>query len=59
MVRKAQEDVCESIPNCTLVNTDDLNGITNDLHYTQSGYQILGERFAQEEIKLIEGGENE
>ncbi len=35
------------------VDTDDLNGDTDALHYTDEGYKILGERFALAAIKLI------
>lgn len=35
------------------VDTDDLNGDKNDLHYTDEGYDKLGERFASAAIKLI------
>lgn len=35
------------------VDTDDLNGKKNGLHYTKEGYETLGERFAQKAIDLI------
>ncbi|MEX0777929.1 MAG: sialate O-acetylesterase [Phycisphaeraceae bacterium] len=35
------------------VDTDDLNGAKNGLHYTRDGYKTLGERFAQQAIQLI------
>ena len=38
------------------VSTDDLNDFPsspNDLHYTNEGYRILGERFAEEAIDII------
>ncbi len=36
------------------VDTDDLNGNKNGLHYTKEGYVALGERFARKAIELIE-----
>lgn len=35
------------------VDTDDLNGDKDALHYTNEGYKTLGERFASAAIKLI------
>jgi hypothetical protein len=35
------------------VDTDDLNGQTDGLHFTREGYQTLGERFAEAAIRLI------
>jgi len=41
------------------VNTDDLNDkskdgkTTNGLHYTEEGYKLLGQRFAEKAITLI------
>ena len=38
------------------VDTDDLNGTKNGLHYTKPGYVELGKRFAQKGLKLLAGG---
>ena len=61
-VRDAQMCVAQKLPRCAWVNTDDLNDgfngsgeeIKNDLHYSAAGYQILGHRFAQNAINLIQ-----
>lgn len=53
MVRKAQVEVAEATPRGAWVDTDDLNGDKNDLHYTEDGYKKLGERFAEKSIGLI------
>lgn len=61
-VREAQVHVGESHPRFSWVNTDDLNdginrageNISNDLHMSADGYRILGARFAQKAIELIE-----
>jgi hypothetical protein len=53
MVRQAQVAVAESDPRGAWVDTDDLNGPKNDLHYTKKGYKILGEDFAAKAINLI------
>jgi hypothetical protein len=36
------------------VDTDDLNGNKNGLHYTKEGYHTLGARFAEKAIELIQ-----
>jgi Carbohydrate esterase, sialic acid-specific acetylesterase len=53
MVRQVQVEVAESDPRGAWVDTDDLNGRKNDLHYTKEGYKILGKRFAAKAINLI------
>jgi hypothetical protein len=55
-VRAVQVDVCEADPLAAWVDTDDLNGTHNGLHYAGDGYQKLGERFAEETIKLLQRG---
>ena len=56
-VRKAQAEVAAGDPLVVMVDTDDLNGPRNGLHYTPDGYKTLGQRFADAAIKLIaEGG---
>ena len=52
LVRQAQVEVAESDPRGAWVDTDGLN-IPNDVHYTEEGYTILGERFAAKSIDLI------
>jgi hypothetical protein len=53
VVRAAQMSVAESSPNVAWINTDDLNGPTDDLHYTAEGYEELGRRFAEKAIEMI------
>ncbi len=55
MVREAQVKVAGEDPRCEWVDTDDLNGGKNDLHYNKPGYKTLGERFAEKAIGLITG----
>lgn len=63
-VRDVQVEVAEKSPRGAWVDTDDLNdkpakggnGTRDDLHYTKDGYRILGERFAEAAIELIEKG---
>lgn len=51
-VRLAQEKVAREDPRGAWVDTDDLNGAKNDLHYTREGYVELGRRFAAKSIEL-------
>ncbi|HUT61332.1 MAG TPA: sialate O-acetylesterase [Phycisphaerae bacterium] len=54
MVRKAQEKVANADRRAAWVDTDDLNGPNDDLHYVKpAGYKVLGERFAAKAIALI------
>ncbi|MDO9543440.1 MAG: sialate O-acetylesterase [Kiritimatiellia bacterium] len=54
IVRNAQVEIAETNSRGTWVDTDDLNGDKNDLHYTKpEGYKILGKRFAEKAIELI------
>ena len=61
MVRKQQVMLAEKNPNCVWVDTDDLNDgknrrgatIKNDLHYSADGYVKLGQRFADQAVRLI------
>jgi len=61
MIRDIQVKVAESNPRFAWVNTDDLNDgvnrrgreIENDLHMSADGYIILGKRFAERSIELI------
>ena len=52
-VRRAQVEVAEASPRGRWVDTDDLNGPRNGLHYTRDGYKTLGERFAEAAIELV------
>lgn len=56
MVREALVKVAESEPRGAWVDTDDLNGPENSLHYTPEGYKILGEYFASKAAELIGKG---
>jgi len=51
-IRQALVAVAEGDPLGAWVDTDDLNGKTDGLHYTKDGYQKLGERFAEKEIQF-------
>lgn len=51
-VRAAQEKVAKEDPLGAWVDTDDLNGPNNDLHYNREGYVELGRRFAAKCIEL-------
>ena len=54
-VREIQQKLGESGPHAAWVNTDDLNGEKNDLHYSKEGYQLLARRFASKAIEIITG----
>ena len=53
--------MAEKNPNCVWVDADDLNDgknrrgatIKNDLHYSADGYVKLGQRFADQAVRLI------
>ena len=53
-VREAQVKVAEADKLGGWVDTDDLNGPKDDLHYTREGYDQLGERFAEKAADLIQ-----
>ncbi|MBL7139607.1 MAG: hypothetical protein ISS74_01725 [Planctomycetes bacterium] len=53
MVRQAQVQAAEADPRGAWVDTDDLNGPSNALHYTKQGYAELGKRFAAKAVELI------
>ena len=53
VVREAQVKLAEADPQGAWVDTDDLNGPGDGLHYNAAGYASLGERFAEASIKLI------
>jgi hypothetical protein len=62
MIRDIQVKVAESNPQFKWINTDDLNDgvnsrgeeIKNDLHMSTEGYVIMGKRFAEKAIQLVE-----
>ncbi len=59
MMRKAQVAFAESHDNAVWIDTDDLNGEKNELHYIKpEGYDTLGERYAEQAVKLIKGEGN-
>lgn len=58
MVRDIQVRVAESTPRTAWVDTDDLNGPQNALHYTKQGYVDLGQRFAAKAVALITGSQS-
>ena len=57
-VREAQVSVADSSQRGSWVDTDDLNGPNNGLHYTKDGYKTLGQRFADKAIALIRESAN-
>ncbi|HCN28929.1 MAG TPA: acetyl xylan esterase [Verrucomicrobiales bacterium] len=62
VVRESQVAVALADPHGAWVDCDDLNDkevkgvMTNDLHYTKPGYELLGRRFVRQAKALIEGG---
>ncbi len=52
-VRAAQVKVAEENPLGDWVDTDDLNGPNDGLHYNKPGYAELGKRFAEKTIALL------
>jgi len=52
IVRAAQEKVATEDGRAVWVDTDDLNGPSNDLHYDKAGYAELGKRFAAKAVEL-------
>jgi hypothetical protein len=53
VVREAQVKAASELPSAAWVDTDDLNGPKNGLHYDKPGYAELGKRFAASAIDLI------
>lgn len=51
-VRETQEKVARADPLAAWVDTDDLNGPENHLHYNRDGYLELGRRFAAKAVEL-------
>ena len=60
-MREAQVEIAKSDAHGAGVDCDDLNDkeikgvMTNDLHYTKSGYELLGRRFVRQAKALING----
>lgn len=60
-VRQAQVELAQSDPRGAWVDCDDLNNkdkngaVTNDLHYTPAGYELLGRRYVRQAKALIDG----
>lgn len=60
-VRKVQVEIANGDPRGAWVDCDDLNNkekngaVTNDLHYTPSGYELLGRRYVRQAKALIDG----
>jgi len=52
-VRAAQVEVAKTDPRVAWVDTDDLNGPKNGLHYNKEGYVELGKRFAESSLTLL------
>ncbi|MDO9106523.1 MAG: sialate O-acetylesterase [Methylovulum sp.] len=52
-VRNAQVQIAEADSHGAWVDTDDLNGDKDELHYTREGFLIFGERLAQAAIKQL------
>jgi hypothetical protein len=53
IIRKAQSDWAEKTPRAAWIDTDDLNGPNNALHYGKENYRTLGQRFASRAVELI------
>ena len=56
LIRKVQVQFAEGYARGAWVDTDDLNGKANGLHYPPDGYRKMGERFAQRAVELVEKG---
>jgi len=55
-MRKVQMKLADENPRACWVDTDDLNGEKNSLHYVRpEGYRKLGERYVEAARKLIKG----
>ncbi|MGF2684919.1 sialate O-acetylesterase [Marinobacter sp. DUT-3] len=62
VIRRIHEKVASERANIVWVDTDDLNDFhtgsaaspVDRLHYTEDGYKLLGRRFANESIRLLE-----
>ncbi len=54
LLRQIQVDLAQQHAHWAWVDTDDLNGPDDNLHYTRDGYARLGKRFAQSAIELLQ-----
>jgi len=60
-IRKAQVEFAEDYSRGAWINTDDCNSgldrsgkmVTDDLHMSEEGYKLMGERYAEKAIELI------
>ena len=58
-LRNLQMSLADENPRWVWIDTDDLNGEKDELHYVEpDGYQKLGERYVEAAINLIEGKRN-
>ena len=58
MVRKAQVAFANASERAIWIDTDDLNGENNQLHYIKpDGYSKLGERYVEAAVKFLKGEE--
>lgn len=55
-IREIQVKLAEADKAGEWIDTDDLNGPKNGLHYTKEGYIEMGKRFADKALALIKGG---
>ncbi len=58
-IRQAQINVAEKDALVEWIDTDELNGNENGLHYNRSGYDELGTRFAQKSIALVQKSQHQ
>lgn len=57
LLREIQVKLAEENPRWAWVDTDDLNGPGNNLHYTKDGYRLLGERFAKAALAFVQASQ--
>ena len=55
LVQSAQKQVAQTVPNVSLVETDGLTKLEDDLHYDTAGQLELGKRFADQLSRQIYG----
>jgi len=53
-VRQAQIDISYRDDHCYLIETDDLLKLADNLHYSSQGQMVLGERFAETIITVLD-----
>jgi hypothetical protein len=55
-IRKAQQSFADASQRAVWIDTDDLNGEKNELHLIKpDGYSMLGERYVDAALKLLDG----